>query len=231
MTQMQFQICKASETKSLSSGKGLWRLRPSFRYISTQSSLNKPKNKGTYAWWIGGENMKARLPSPSEPASGTEGQWASVMKSHGTADPKPFGLDILLTEPEKAKKAVTNQQIDLISTATPPVSQEFFHDLSVDPVGLQTNTATGGWKKDLSLFTENSALNGGSIPTSDLPLFRIKPDEDSITTLATTGNVRGTKSVLYPWSEYRGTASDIPIYRHAAVASWNHLIDYSMLYK
>ena len=193
--------------------------------------VDKPGNNGAYAWWVGGENMKARLPSPSEPASGTAGQWAAVMKSYGKADPKPFGLDILLTDPGKAKKAVTIQQTDLITTATPRVSQKFFHDLSASSVGLQTNAATGGWKKDLSLLTENSSLNNGPIPVTGLPLFRIKPEQDSSTTLATPGNVRGSKSVLYPWSEYRGTASDIPIYQHGAVASWNNLIDYALLYK
>jgi hypothetical protein len=187
--------------------------------------------KGTYAWWVCGENMKARVPSPSEPSSGTAEQWASVMKSYGKADPKPFGLDILLADPGKADKAISNQQIDLITMATPRISREFFHDLSASSVGLQTNSATGGWKKDLSLFTENSNLNSGSIPDSGLPLFRIKPDKDSVTTLATTGSVRGSKSVLYPWADYRGTASDIPIYQHAAVASWNNLIDYTLLDK
>ena len=36
-------------------------------------------------------------------------------------------------------------------------------------MGLLTNTATGGWRKDLSLFTENYS----SLASSGLPLFRL----------------------------------------------------------
>jgi len=152
------------------------------------------------------------------------------MKSHGTADPKPFGLDNLLSAPELADKAITRDQIDLVKPATPPVppvSKIFFHDLSVSSTGLLTNAATGGWKKDFSLFTEKAGIPGAS----NLPLFRLKPDLDSFTTLASTTDIRGSKSVFYPWSGYRGNAGDIPIYQHPAVASWNNLIDYALLYK
>lgn len=185
------------------------------------------RNNGSYAWWVAGENMKARLPVPKRPSSDSNGQWAAAMKSHATADPKPFGLDSLLNEATPAGKAITREQIDLIKTTSPPISSEFFHDLSATSVGLLTNAATGGWKKDLSLFTENQAKIG----TQDLPLFRLTPEQDSITTLASLGDVRGTKSVFYPWSEYRGAPNSIPIYQHPAVTSWNNLIDYALLYK
>ena len=189
--------------------------------------VNKPGNNGAYAWWVGGENLKARIPEPHEPPTGTPGQWATRMKSHGTADPEPYGLDTLLTNPDLGKKAVTRDQIDLITTAAPPISEEYFHDLSVSSSGLLTNAATGGWKKDFSLFTEKAATPGAS----DLPLFRLKPDQDIFTTLASTGDVRGSNSVFYPWSVYRGNSDSPPIYQHGAVASWNNLIDYALLYK
>lgn len=136
-------------TKAALVGEGSVGDKPKLQIHLEALPVNKTGNSGTYAWWVGGENMKARLPTPSEPSSGTAGQWASVMKSYGKADPKPFGLETLLSDSSPAKKAISREQIDLITTATPPISQEFFHDLSATSVGLQTNSATGGWKKDL----------------------------------------------------------------------------------
>jgi hypothetical protein len=198
------------------------------------SEITTTGQRGACAWWVGGENTKARVPKPTEPDSGTSGQWASVMKSLRSTDTKPFGLESLLADALPAEKALTLGQVDLIEKASPPVSEKFFHDLSATSRGLLTNAATGGWKKDLSLFTENSALNSGPIGTRDLPLFRIKAegdDQESLTTLASRGDLRGRNSVFYPWSEYRGSAGDQPIYQHAAVASWNNLIDYTQLYR
>jgi hypothetical protein len=195
------------------------------------SGIEVGGNKDKYAWWVGGENTKARVPRPSQPESSTNGQWASVMKSSRSTDPKPFGLESLLQDPKPAGNAITLQQVNLIQTATPLISEKFFHDLSATSRGLLTNAATGGWKKDLSLFTENSARNSGPIGTRDLPLFRIKPEQESRTTLASGGDVRGQNSVFYPWSQYRGSAGDQPAYQHAAVASWNNLIDFTQLYR
>ena len=189
--------------------------------------VGKSGNAGAYAWWVAGENMKSRLPIPDQPSSDSTGQWAAAMKFHATVEPKTFGLVSLLSDAGPAEKAIMRKQIDLIKSSSPPVSAEFFHDISATSVGLLTNAATGGWKKDLSLFTENQAKIG----TSNLPLFRLTPQTDSITTLATPSNVWGTKSVFYPWSAYRGSTASPPIYQHAAAASWNNLIDYALLYK
>lgn len=199
---------------------------------------NSPGRQGSYAWWVGGENIKARLTKLSTPGSSAEnGQWASFMKSNASADPEVFDLDESLlisddpNQPDPLDKAITLEQLNLLEERDTPISETHFHDLSVSSVGLLTNAATGGWKKDLSLFTENSAQNGGPIGNEELPLFRLSPEEDSMTRLPRGGDLRGSNSVFYPWANYRGSANDHPIYQHAAVASWNNLIDYASLYK
>lgn len=195
------------------------------------SEIDVAGHQGSYAWWVGGENTKAHLPKDSGAKPSSAGQWASVMKSDASADPKPFDLEKLIDDPSPAEKALTLQQVNLIDPRSPSLSETFFHDLSTSSVGLLTNAATGGWKKDLSLFSENSGINKGPIGTRDLPLFRLKPNEDAMVTLASKSDLRGSRSVFYPWSEYRGNAGDQAIYQHAAVASWNNLLDYCMLYK
>ncbi len=191
--------------------------------------------KGGHAWWIGGENQKARLPKPPVTAPANDAQWAATLKSDATADPKPFDLESILTNPAIADKALSLKQADLIngfsgsSSASAKTSVKHFHDLSTVSTGLLTNTATGGWRKDLSLFTENHS----SVPSSGLPLFRLKTDVDNSCSIpkGVASDFRASKSILYPWSDYRGTAGDIPIYQQGAVASWENLKDYALQYQ
>lgn len=183
--------------------------------------------RGAYAWWIGGENLKARLPQPYEEES--DAGWASAAKSHTVADPSALDMDLLMSRPELAVKAVSLKQSDLVDDHSPEdVSREHFFDLSSVSTGLLTNTATGGWRKDLSLFTENHDRVG----TSRLPLFRLTPTEDNSCSIPrNSADVRPDGGMLYPWARYRGTAGDPPIYQQGAAASWENLMNYALMYR
>jgi hypothetical protein len=136
-------------------------------------------------------------------------------------------MDKLLADAAPAAKAVTRQQADLVAAPGPAkASSEFFHDLSTVSVGLLTNVATGGWRKDLSLFTESWDRQ----PTSRLPLFQLTPTTQASFTRPSAGNAVAGGSMLYPWAAYRGGAN-IPIYQHGPVTSWANLADYATLYK
>jgi hypothetical protein len=193
------------------------------------SKIEVSKSFGSYAWWVGGENQKARLPKPYKPVSNDAAHWSINMKSNSVADTKPFRLDSLQKTPEDADKGVTLKQCDLIGDAdAAPVSQEFYHDLSTSSVGLLTNVATGGWKKDLSLFTETPA---SLIGTNNLPFFRLKKGQDSMGSMPTSSNPTAAKSMLYPWASYRGGGSNQPIYQLGPVCSWDNLRDYALFYQ
>ena len=209
---------------SLGSGKGREKLE-----IHLQPTLvSTTRNKGSLAWWIGGENQKARLPQPYKPdLASSVARWAVQAKSHAVADPSGFRLEPLLKDATPAPKAITLQQADLIATkADLTTSREFFHDLSAVSVGLLTNTATGAWRKDLSLLTEKWDAQ----PSSNLPLFRLTPTTDAKYTRPAPGNAVPVGSMLYPWAGYRG-GDTIPIYQHGPVTSWENLKDYATLYK
>lgn len=183
--------------------------------------------KGAYAWWVGGENQKARLPQPDvSKTTKSPADWANKMKSDSSADPKALGMESLLTDPDSAAKAVTLKQTDLISqSGNQKASREHFFDLSTVSTGLLTNTATGGWRKDLSLFTERY----DDLPASDLPLFRLTPEEDSSQGRATSQQPLAANSLLYPWSGYRSGSK--PADKAGAVASWANLTDYALSYR
>ncbi|MCX6874789.1 MAG: pilus assembly PilX N-terminal domain-containing protein [Verrucomicrobia bacterium] len=186
---------------------------------------------GTLAWWIGGENQKARLPLPYQPDPvAAAARWAVLAKSHAIADPQPFRLDSLLKNAAPAAKAITLRQADLIATKGKDgvaTSREFGHDLSAVSVGLLTNTATGGWRKDFSLLTEKWA----SQPMSNLPLFRLTPKLDAMFTRPAPDNPVSAGSMFYPWAAYRPTNYNFPIYQHGPVTSWENLNDFATFYK
>ncbi|MCW1885122.1 hypothetical protein OKA04_10315 [Luteolibacter flavescens] len=190
-------------------------------------SVTAGKDNGGFAWWIGGENQKARLPKPHKPEEDTAPRWAVVAKSHAVADPKPLRMEELINDPTLSDRTVSLMLSDLVADKGDlNASQEFFHDLSTTSTGLLTNTATGGWRKDLSLVTENWA----SLPSSNLPFFRLTPERDG-TAAKATSNPTAERSMLYPWASYRGGPSDPPMYRHGPVSSWENLRDYATLYK
>ena len=191
------------------------------------SKINASNRRGAFAWWVSGENQKARLPKPYEPSEDTPSRWAVSQKSHVTVDPKPFGMDSLFVDPKPAELAISLKQSDFITTASAmKPSQEFYHDLSTSSMGLLTNTATGGWRKDLSLLTENWNL----LPSGGLPFFRVKPGEDILYERATPGNPTPGRGMLYPWSSYRNVTT-MALDRQGAVSSWQHLQHHMTAYK
>ena len=186
--------------------------------------------RGAYAWWVSGENQKARLPEPYKPENDDAAGWSVLAKSHAVADPSVFGLDRVLDHPEESRKALSLATTNLLAGADPgedagPARR--FHDLSTVSVGLLTNTATGGWRKDLSLLTEN----WDRLSPRGLAVFGLEPGESATMDLPRNGSHRASGSILYPWSSYRADASRPPIYQHGAVATWHHLMDYATFYQ
>ena len=196
-------------------------------HLTPTTVSSTTSQQGSLAWWIGGENQKARIPRPYQPDPVTSAaRWAVQNKSYPVADPKPFRLEPVLADPKSADNAISLNQADLIaSDTTNKSSREFFHDLSAVSVGLLTNTATGGWRKDLSLITENWSAQ----PESGLPLFRLTPETDIQATRPTTKNPVPAGAMLYPWATYRESSK--PTYLSATVCSWENLADYATLYK
>ena len=208
-------------------GKGTGRDKLQIHIPPSNISID-PAKSGGYAWYVSGENQKANIPAPYEPTNDNAAGWAGMAKSHAIADPEVFRLEALTNDPTQVQKISSLDQIDLIAGAGSELaSKEFFHDLSPWSRGLLTNTATGGWRKDLTIFTENY----GSIGSSSLPLFRASPTQDVLCSVPAGSNTRASKSMLYPWAAYRGDGSVVPIYQFGAVCSWENLKEYATFYK
>lgn len=201
---------------------------------------------GRYAWWISGENQKARLAQPYEPRDQNAMSLAELGQSHSIANPDSFGFPELSEDPEPhnpsaaapkaARKALTRKTMALIRDGNESRPDQKFHDLTTYSVGLLTNSATGGWRKDMSILTEKWDEVYSRFPGARLPLFRFRPEADiSATTQVpkpTVNNYEPSQSNLYPWSEYSLLLGyRQPCTYHAASASWASLANYATLYK
>jgi hypothetical protein len=183
-------------------------------------------NNGAFAWWVSGENQKALLPKPHGATEETAARWSVMTKSHAIADPKTFDWEQLLTNPAPATKAISRQSADCFSAPANKRAGQYFLDVSAESTGLLTNTATGGWRKDLSLLSELWSQQSGN-----LPLFRINATRTSFAAIPSSADPYPLSSMIYPWAAYRGQQGVVPIYRHGAVSSWENLIDHMTSYK
>ncbi len=219
--------------------------------MNPNPNATRSSPSGHFAWWISGENQKAHLAQPYKPRTDDVAGLVEMGQSHTVTNPEVFGLSSLLTDPEPhhpslaatkpGRKAVSRQTMAVIQANNPTEPQKKFHDLSSYSVGLLTNTATGGWRKDLSLLTEKWDAIYSSYSGGKLPLFRYAPTAGATSQVAkpTVNNYAPPMSNLnlYPWSEYSVISGAPPPNNrwpanfHAASASWQSLADFATSYK
>ena len=124
-------------------------------------------DSGSYAWWIQGENSKALVAKPwDEPE--TDRDWGQRLLTNGRPDLSEFGF----RDPEDLAVLPTRKTMDLARReggGGTKVAERYFHDVTANANGLLTNTATGGWRRDLSLMSEQWQQQ----PSSNLPFFHL----------------------------------------------------------
>jgi hypothetical protein len=219
---------------------------------------------GSLAWWVSPENQKARVLQSYNPRTDDTAGYAEQWQSHSASKLEQFGLSSLDEDKEAFNANGKSPGGKAFSLATTKLMadnlanpQRNFHDLSTSAVGLLTNSATSGWRKDLSILSEqwntiygaNTDSQGRATSVQDpsirLPLFRYTPNAGStslvqkpIVRTVTAPQSNGSSifappgSAFYPWSSYSQTSAQIwPNSWNAASASWESLISYARLYK
>ncbi|MGJ8654823.1 MAG: hypothetical protein ACSHX6_00120 [Akkermansiaceae bacterium] len=169
---------------------------------------------GAYAWWIQGQNSKALIKQPDSDPTGDE-EWSQRLASNGLADASSFDFD----NPDELGKAVSLRTLDLASNtnAAETASQKYHHAITSYSRGLLTNTATGGWRRDLSLMAEK--WNEGTLPTTGLPVFSAEPYAEEMESSLRLSN-NASDASIYPWVSVDNVAM-----------SWHALMDFVSLYK
>lgn len=104
---------------------------------------------GRYAWWVGDQNMKAKLGGAVEPATDAIAAAARLQSAPRAAHEVFQGLDGVLPSDERLGKLASTDSLELLSEDIQP-----FHDATTTSLGLITNVRTGGLRKDLNFLLE-----------------------------------------------------------------------------
>ncbi len=183
-------------------------------------------SKGAIAWWTSGDNSKAMINTDRVEKPATTVTWQQRLRGNGKPDAKSFGLEKIDTYP-LGKVIPSTGSLNLVN---PAAELKKIHDLTGYSRGLLTNTATGGWRRDLSLFSErfNSSPGlSGSLPSTNLPLFTLEPGKVQTFSKATST----TRPLIYPWANYRNNASGAGWAQAPPISSWSALTDFMLQYR
>lgn len=172
------------------------------------------------AWWISGENTKALL--KQKEAAVTAQDWSERLSSSAGPDEESF--DIMDTA--GLSHVSSRESFNLLPNslaASHSVSQAYFHDLTAYARGLLTNTANGGWRRDLSLMTEQWAtLKSPHSSTTGFPFYTLSPGVET-QALKNSGAVGG---LIYPWAEESVFSRE-----GGASVGWGALVDFATQYE
>lgn len=132
------------------------------------------RRQGGFAWWVTGENQKAKLAVQHEPAATHPAE--ALRRTWNTPGALPTAYPVLRTGLERTLKAdtlLTRASLALLAKGAQPAGQPYFADYTTCSYSLLTNAAHGGLKQDLCLLLNKESLdNTPFAPTeeSDAPL-------------------------------------------------------------
>ncbi|MGJ8639010.1 MAG: hypothetical protein ACSHYA_06415 [Opitutaceae bacterium] len=194
---------------------------------------------GSMAWWISGDNAKAMINDDPNEEPSTVQEWQQRVRSNGWADPAAFefGDDDIFND----KELPSTKSLALVADSGAEVRR--FHDVTSFNRGLLTNTAVGGWRRDMSLVTESydgDTSDGDPATYSTTqplpsgrrsrgyPFYTPQPGEITLARKATETD-KSAGALLYPWATYR---DHVEGWGHTGpIGSWTSLVDYSNQYK
>lgn len=109
--------------------------------------INAPN--GAYAWWVGDQNMKAKLGGTVKAAEDEELAAARLQSAPRAAHEVFLGNTVAADDP-LLDRLISVKSVDLIDKAAETV----FHDVTTASLGLLTNVRGGGFRKDLNFLLE-----------------------------------------------------------------------------
>lgn len=119
------------------------------------------KNTACFAWWVGGENQKAKI-SVQDPEE-TDDPIEVLHRTWNTPSPMVVDnsqLDFVPRTIEKPAKLVTLNTIPLLGSSSQAGGAPYFYDITTTSYSLPVNVSTGGLKEDLCLLLNKDSLKG-----------------------------------------------------------------------
>ena len=109
---------------------------------------------GAYAWWVGDENSKALIGKLPEGMQQLEHAWSNAQSAPTTAHHLHPALSNIARDSSKIEHLASHRSLDLLAGNT-SASNQIFHDFTTASLGVITDVARGGLKRDLSLFLDH----------------------------------------------------------------------------
>ena len=119
------------------------------------------KNEACFAWWVGGENQKAKV-SVQNPKE-TNDPYEVLRRTWDTPAPRFVDnrdLDFLPGEIEEPARLVTLASLPLVGSSSQAAGMPYFFDVSTTSYSLPVNVSMGGFKHDLCLLLNKETLKG-----------------------------------------------------------------------
>lgn len=143
----------------------------SAEYDSIEAGLIRTST-GACAWWVGDQNMKAKLGGAVETADDAIVAVNRLQSAPRTAHEVFFGDAAVAADAPQLDRLVSVQTAELLG----PTPNPLFHDATAVSLGLLTNVRAGGFRKDLNFLME-----------TPLP----KPDTPAVAPLYKVGSAGG----------------------------------------
>jgi hypothetical protein len=105
---------------------------------------------GACAWWVGDQNMKAKLGGAVNPALDAVVASHRMQSAPRAAHEVFFGSAALAADAPELDRLVSGRTAELLGTTAKPL----FHDATAFSLGLLTNVRAGGFRKDLNFLLE-----------------------------------------------------------------------------
>lgn len=185
-----------------------------------------PEESSSYAWWVTGENSKVKLQVAEEVTNNFEATEQMLIS------PGPSGSEFGLDDVTDVDRVSNRTSLDLLpNSLSSGQASEFFHDVTVSSKGLLTNTANGGWRRDLSLWAENwDDIDEG------FSSFTLSPGEIFESGKAHYSASNPEHPLMYLWTDWTpsnspGTFPSNSGSNFPNSVSWGALADFATQYK
>lgn len=117
------------------------------------------KNEACFAWWVSGENQKAKVSVQNREES--DDVYEILRRTWDTPAPRFVDnrdLDFLPSHIEEPARIVTLASLPLVGSSSQSAGMPYFFDVTTTSYSLPVNVSMGGLKQDLCLLLNKSTL-------------------------------------------------------------------------
>lgn len=107
-------------------------------------------SKGACAWWVGDQNMKAKIGGAVKPAPDAIAATDRLQSAPRAAHEVFFSNAAIAADAPQLDRLASTRSAELLDPSVKPL----FHDATADSLGLLTNVRAGGFRKDLNFLME-----------------------------------------------------------------------------